>query len=383
MGVRRFGSRTCDSGSIINMFCPNCKAANDDENIFCVNCGSTIAGSPSEKTIEMLGAFQTPQPSGLSEFSTETKVVDLGQHEVTPGLFNQPKQPSPGASKAGRSKWSLITLGVILGIVVIGGGLYLMMKPQEAKTAEALPTHLGLFVQSLEKERVDEVKKYDFASVTDAKDDLSKNESLPVLDMNPSLVLYTDNNDIPVNDLLLIQLDTIEKDGNFKQIDFQAAPVDGKPAMKRMRVPDGLSNGKYAFALLGDFFNEGKHKFWAFKVSNSTKSENGEVLKTASLPMKPAPPSQQTTGGTTAPARPSGPPPSVGGVAYSTTNNLILRSGPSQSSAKIRNLARGEMVYILGYSGNTEAFKGRVAPFAQVRTSNGQVGWAFTAYLRQ
>ncbi len=60
--------------------------------------------------------------------------------------------------------------------------------------------------------------------------------------------------------------------GTLKQINYQVVPIEGKPEMKRLRVPDGLANGKYAFALFDGFLDEGKHKFWAFQVKMPKKA---------------------------------------------------------------------------------------------------------------
>jgi len=66
---------------------------------------------------------------------------------------------------------------------------------------------------------------------------LLKDESLPSLEPNPTLILYSDGKDVPVSDLHLIQLDTIKDDGSFKQIDFQASPIENKPEMKKLKIP--------------------------------------------------------------------------------------------------------------------------------------------------
>lgn len=79
---------------------------------------------------------------------------------------------------------------------------------------------------------------------------------------------------------------------------------------------------------------------------------------------------------------PKVPPPANGSVAYSTSSKLVLRSGPTQSSAKIRNLYQGEKVYIIEYSSNYESFKNLYSNFALVQTESGERGWAYAAYLR-
>lgn len=371
------------------MNCPNCNTVNDSENVFCVNCGGGInAGTASNDftsgQIPVTAVYNDPQTQAAGGYdsspanSIETEVFQTNPHHRSRTNFN-PAPTRTGEHTSRRSNRSLlwIGLGLVAAIALAAGGFFVLSKP--SVSPEALPDHLGLFVQSKERDRLDEIKKLDLANAVEAKEGLLKNESLPTLDTNPSLILYSDGKDIPLNDLRLVQIDTINPDGSFKQIDFQAAPIEGRSEMKRLRIPDGIANGKYAFALLDGFLNDGKHKFWPFRVLNASKSDNGDALKVASVQVKPtvAPPTTVSR-----PTAPSVPPPPGGSVAYSTTGNLILRSGPSQTSAKIRNLGRGERVYILEYSSNTEVFQGRASRFAYVQTDNGQRGWAFAAFLR-
>jgi hypothetical protein len=321
--------------------------------------------------------FGVPNPNQ----STETAVVPVGQVYPSIPQFN----PTPGYSaehpiqnKSKKTIW--FALGAI-GLLGLGVGAFVLMN--KTSVSETLPEHLGLFVQNNERNHVDEVRKEDVSNAIQAKNDLLKNDSVPTLDASPNLILYSDGKDIPINDLKLVPLDSIKDDGSMKQLDFQAAPVDGKPEMKRIRVPDALANGKYAFVLIDGFLNDGKHKFWTFQVRNSSKSDNGDALKSSSVALKPTPPPQPTGPRLPPPASAVNvAPPSPGNNAVSITDSLILRSGPSQSYPKIRNLARGESVTILSYSTNTESFKGRSSPFAQIRTANGQIGWAFSAFLR-
>jgi hypothetical protein len=267
---------------------------------------------------------------------------------------------------------------VLLGAIGAAAGVFWYWQ---RTTSEALPDHLGLFAQRQDRSQLDEIKKLDISNAIEGKDLLLKNESLPSLDPNPAIILYADGNDVPVTDLRLIQLDTIKEDGSFKQIEFQASPVEGKAEMKHLRVPGGIANGKYAFALIDGYLNEGKHKFWPFQVKTSVKSDNGSELRAVTVSLKPTPtpiPSVKTP----VPTPNSMPPPSGGTIAYCTTSNLVLRNGPSQDAYKLRNLRRGEKVYILRYSENTEVFNGIVSQFAYVQTESGQTGWVFAAFLR-
>lgn len=360
------------------MICLNCNAVNDDEYFFCVNCGGTIsAGSPF--------GIETDKPSGhLPPNSVATVVQPFRQYTPSTPVFN-PATALSGENRTSKVGKISIWFGSALVVIALGAGAYYFLS-KPAVAVEVMPEHLGMFVQSNEKDRVDEVKRQDVSNALKARDDLLKSETLPNLEPNPNLVLYADNTDVPINDLRLIQLDTIKDDGTMKQLDIQAAPVDGKPAMKRLRVPEKLANGKYAFALLDGFLNEGKHKFWPFQVRNSSKSDNGDMLKASSFPTKPktepAAPSTLTSSEVPAPRPPSATAPPGSTVAYNTTSRLVLRSGPSQTSPKIGNLARGQRVHIIQYSDNTEYFAGMNSRFAYIQTDTGRRGWVFAAYLR-
>lgn len=346
-----------------------------------MSAGTASNAFPNQGQIPVTAVYNdsqvTPGYENTPANSIETEVFQTNPHQRSKTNFGlAPNRTGEYTVKRSNRTALWVGLGIIAIVALTGGGYYFVNRPDIPQ--EMLPDHLGLFVQSKERDRLDEIKKLDVTNALAAKDDLLKNESLPTLDSNPNLILYSDGKDIPLNDLRLVQLDTINADGSLKQVEFQAAPVEGKPEMKRLRVPDGVANGKYAFALLDGFLNEGNHKFWPFRVLNASKSDNGDALRSSSVQVKP------TATPPAAPRQhlPSVPPPPGGSLAYSTTGNLVLRSGPSQTSAKIRNLGRGERVYIIEYSSNTEVFQGRASRFAYVQTDNGQRGWAFAAFLR-
>lgn len=374
------------------MICPKCQAINDDENVFCVSCGTTIsqivsggvdsgiAGQPVPPTVQYLNSQQFSEQS--QNPSTETAVLSVNQNQRSMPGFN-PGVPYPAEPQVVSSNNKFIWIGffAVLFLLLIGGGAFLISR--QYQVAEALPDHFGMFFQNKAKDRVEEVKKQDFTNALEGKDTLLNGDSLPVVDGDPNLILYSDGKDIPHTDLRLIQLDTISDDGSLKQLDFEVAPVEGKPEMKRIRVRDGIANGKYAFALLDGFLNEGKHKFWAFQVKNAEKSDNKDALKAATVALKPTPvPVAKPNNQPSSVPQQTVPPPPAGQIAYSKTGRLVLRSGPSQNSPKIRNLAQGERVYIIEYSSNYESFKNLYSNFAYVQTENGQRGWAYAAYLR-
>ncbi len=376
------------------MICPNCKTINENENVFCVNCGAAVTSAPNTisgiylnaenqpPTIQFAVSQQLSNQNFQPANSIETAVVPLNQMPSVMANYGQP-MPSAADYQPKKSSLKFIWIGLVavVALIAAGGGIYFIS--QQKLTTETLPDHLGIFVQSREKDKIDEVKKLDFTNALTGRDSLLKDDSLPIADSDPNVILYSDGKDIPINDLRLIQIDTIKDDGNFKQLEFQAAPVEGKPEMKRIRIPDGIANGKYAFALMDGFLTDGKHKFWAFQVKNASKSDNGDLLKAATVVLKPnsSTPSNSTEK-TYTPTVPAKAPPPVGQTAYSTNGKLVLRSGPTQNSAKIRNLYQGEKVYIIEYSGNYESFKNLYSNFAYVETERGQRGWAYAAYLR-
>lgn len=383
------------------MICPKCRTTNDDNYVFCVNCGASVtqAGNVEAETIWRAPNSQnlmpptvqpqnfTPPPTANAESfqSIETSFLPAGQYGGSIHNFipTPPVEHSSGANK----KWFILAGALLVLLLAAGAGAFYFLS-KKSVTAEVLPDHLGMFVQSVEKDKVDEIKKQDFVSGLEAKDKLLKDESLPVLESSPNLILYSETKDVPLSDLRLIRLDTIKPDGSLKQLDFQAAPVDGKPEMKRLRVPEGLAVGKYAFAILDGFLTEGKHKFWAFQVKNSDKANNDAALKDASVAVK----SKQTTKTETQPtnsntaAPPSNtstPPPSGAKYAYSTSDRLILRDAPSLSGndSGVR-LRKGERVDIIRYSDNYDSWRGRYGNWAYVETEGGYSGWVFTPLLR-
>jgi hypothetical protein len=299
--------------------------------------------------------------------------------------FIQPSPPPP------KSRFGLlIGAGVFLLVLlcgVIGGGLYYLNKPE--KTTEVLPDHLGLFFQNSDKTSVEELKKQDFTNALEGKEKILKDDSIPAVESKPNLILYSDGKDIPLADLKLIQLDSVKKDGSMKQIDFKATPVEGKTEMKRLWFTENLARGKYAFALIDGFFDEGKHKFWAFQVKESDRSDNGNMVREVNVSIKDK--SKDTNSNTssntektkvTPTPKPVVPPPVGSRTAYAATNSVVIRRAPSLSAQKIGGLRRGQKIYILGYSSNYDYWNGLEGNWANIQTESGQRGWVFSPLIR-
>lgn len=306
-------------------------------------------------------------------------VVDQGAPSVITPFIGQATTPPKKRSFAG----VLIALlaVVLIGVVAVAGLFVAMNYTSESET---LPDHLGLFVQSDAKDRVDEIRRQDFSNATEARGQLLKGDHV-IVTPRPNFVVYADSRDVPVNDMRLVQLDTMKDDGSMKTLDFQVAPLDGKPDMKRVRLPSDIASGRYAFALFDGYFNEGKHKFWPFQVRDSSVASNDELLKAASVSLKPKAVASTTAVKTAPPPAnvTTAIPPPDGGTAATVKTRIKLRSGPTQfGKNQIGSLSPGQRVYILDYSTTVETFNGVTSRYAYVQTEGGKRGWAFAAFLQ-
>lgn len=398
------------------MICPNCQTPNGSENIFCVNCGTKVlpTGNLVGDTKSPTLSFQNPLPNQPPQNTNPTEIYqppasipqtqfvqpppnyNTSNSMVTSAVpLNQPSAPnfmsapnfSGAQTQAGNSSkktfiWAAL---VFFGILAVGVGGFFLLTQSTLKT-EVFPDHLGMFLQSPNKDKVEEIKKQDFTNAVEGTDKLLKDDSLTIAESKPNLILYADSKEIPLNDLRLIQLDTIKPNGTMKQIDFQAAPVEGKPDIKRIRIPEGLANGKYAFAVLEGNLDDGKHKFWAFQVKNSEKTNNDSILKSTNISVKTKETNTSSTN-TKMAQQPKIPPPAGSTPARVNIGNVVLRSGPSQYSGAIGKLFAGQRVYVLGYSGEFETFvspktgKSYYSNYAQVQTESGKQGWVYAAFL--
>lgn len=381
------------------MICPNCQANNEDANVFCIVCGTMLRNTgalPIGDTKSPTLSFQNQSNEIPTVFAQSNPNIPPTQiygnpnsfagNNFTPfGVPNATQQTAGGGKKA-----VLLAVLIFFGLAALSTGGYFLITKTSVKS-EPLPTYLGMFVQRLDKDKVAEIKKKDYTNALVGKDELLKDDDLPIAEGNPNLLLYSDSREISPNDLQLIQLDTIKSDGTMKYLEFQAAPVDEKPDIKRIRIPDGLANGKYAFVILDGDLDDGKHKFWAFQIKNSDKANNDATLKSKTVSLKPKEKvndSTQTQTNTQVVQQPSVPPPVGSTPATLKSNNVIFRSGPTQNSAALGKLSRGQKVYVIGYSSQYEYFTSQksgetmYSNYAEVQTQNGKRGWVYAAYLR-
>ncbi len=375
------------------MKCPKCHADNADDNSFCVSCGETLtptvkfnqANAPAPT--EHYKNIQPPPPEDAPEsVQTAFRTKPVRTPEFNSAIPFQPAQSAPPKSRTGL--WVGVAFLTLLLIAGAGIGGYFLLNKQTAAKSENLPDHLGMFAQNKNGDIL-EISRQDFSSALQAKDSLTKSDALAEVEDKPNLLLYSDGKDIPLGDLKLIQVDSIKDDGTLRQINFQAAPIEGKPDIKRLRVPEGLANGKYAFALFDGFLDEGKHKFWAFQVKNAQKTDNGDLAKAFTLSLKPktaAPPppvnANIATNLSVAPTpKPAPSVPQGSSVAYCKSNNIIVRSSPNLNGKKTNALKRGQKIYIINYSENYDQWKGMEGNWAYIQTENGNRGWVFAPLI--
>src|SRR5260370_21481922 len=150
-------------------------------------------------------------------------------------------------------------------VASIAGVLYLALT-RAKKQAGSLPDHYGIFVRA--KDALTELQRREFRNVIEGRDNMIGDSSLARAEAKPTLILYAEGQDIPVSDLKLVQLDSVDPSGKLSYWNYQVAHVEGHPGMKEIRVASGLAGGKYAFALISGFMDEGSHKFWPFQVND-------------------------------------------------------------------------------------------------------------------
>jgi serine/threonine protein kinase len=283
-----------------------------------------------------------------------------------------------------RSNPLLIAL-VVLAVVSVGVAAYLVLMRADKKEG-TLPDHFGIFVRN--KDALSELRRMDFRDAMQGREAMMGDTSLPRVDSKPTMILYSDGQDIPLADLKLVQLDTIESGGKASYWNYQVAPIEGHSDMKQIRVPGGLPGGKFAFALLSGYLDEGNHKFWPFEVSDGAPAP-ADSPQVTMIPPKPKPSATPTLAitqpaSTPRPVATPQPPPQSIGVGYCTENNVILRSSPGLTAPSITKLSQGERLYIIEYSSNSDVWRGINSNWAYVQRENSTTrGWMFAYFLRR
>lgn len=369
------------------MKCPQCNTVNDDDYIYCVNCGISFNAPQTTKSAAAPTAaypiYTRPQPD-------QSRLPDT-EYET----FAKPRAalPAPGPAISGlqgdrRRMWPIV-LGVCVFLFAGAGLIAVLLIVRPSGQAELLPDHLGLFVSNKPKGQLIEIRRQDLTNAFTGAENLLKDETLPDVEEMPELLLYAESTDVPVGNLRAVMLDSIKSDGTIKEIDFQALLVEGKPAIKRLRFPSGLPPGKFAFVLFDGFLDEGKHRFWAFQIKNSSRAQNADLVRTAKLPVKPADPGSNTNtqSGGLVPANVAPVPapaitlPIGARVAFCNATDVLVRKSPSLNARQIGRLNRGQKVFVIQYSTNFDYWNGTTANWAFIQTENGKRGWVFTPFI--
>ena len=336
------------------MICPQCRTLNDDDYIFCINCGLSIGGPP-----ETLKVSQPPVVVHRPDLPSQPTVLHI--------------EPSR------RSKLPIVfgIAAIFLLLAGIGGFIAFKSLTEQPAAASVLPEHIGLFWKRPDGSAVVEIKKVETSDLLASRDAIAQDSSLPQTTDQPEIILYADAAEIPVSDLKFIRIDSISDDGKLKYLDFQAAIIDEKPAMKRIRFAQPLSDGKYAFALLSGFANEGKHRLWPIEVKAGA-GNGASFTQEIALALKPTPTPTPTA--TKAPEKSE--PPVGATVAYLTRTDVWLRRSPAiQDKGKVTLLKPRQKVFVIRYSTNSDTWEGITSNWAFVQTENGRQGWVFNAFL--
>lgn len=358
------------------MKCPYCGQQNDNDFIFCVNCGRSIASDSTYDTSVIPPTINHPK---YDYPSVQTAFVPADKARRDDATL--PSFAEVDGSKKNRLPL-YIGASLILLMLVGGGALaaYFLVN-RSAVPTEVLPDHLGMFVRNSQTKALTEIRKSDHANALTAKEEILKDASLQVVESQPDVILYAENSETPVGEIKLVPLETIAEDGKMKQIDYQVSLIEGSPAMKRLRLPESLAVGKYAFVHLSGYFDEGKHKFWPFEVRTAERASNDQIAKDTLFALKPKAVASPTPKIETT-EKPSIENAPVGSkVAYCNSTNVVVRSSPSLKARKVNALRKNQKVYVIRYSDNTDSWNGLQSNWAFIQTETGKQGWVFTPFI--
>lgn len=349
---------------------------------FCRNCGAAAfetAQSGADRTL----VLPQQSPTQSQAYAPPTTPAWSQQPSAPlPPPFTPPVIPTAQPARSS-TRWPLILIVALIAIGAVGAIVYFALRATQrggdAAQSGALPDHFGIFVR--EGDALNELRRRDFTNAIEGRDSINNDSSLVRADSTPTVILYAEAQDIPVADLKLVQMDSIDDVGNAKYWSYQVAPVEGHSGMKQIKVSGGLPKGKYAFALFNGYLNEGNHKLWPFEVENGATSPT-ESPQVAKLQVKPSP------SPTPASSRPPAPPvqqpqmnPPGARAGYCNNDNVVVRAVPDLNGAKINKLDRGEHVWVIGVSPNYSTWNGITSNWTQVQLRDGSRGWVFSPFI--
>lgn len=365
------------------MNCPKCGTTITTNERYCRNCGYDTAPPPP--------TIRAPAPTLPYASVNPTHTPSVNPHARTEFLpVNAPPtaQMQRPLSTTGEKRRSplvipLIAAGLLLAVAIAGTLAYVFWPGRNSGEAysNALPDHFGIFIRS--GEQLSELRRRDFSNALEGRDALVADTALPAAEARPVLILYAEQQDIPVSDLKLVQLDSLNQNGQVRYWNFQVAPVEGKREMKQLRVAGGLPAGKYAFALINGYINEGNHKFWPFEVKEGVAAPQ-EQPQTATIAVKAnpsaTPAAKQAT--PTPAATPNNEPPPGAKLAYCNDTNVLVRSAPDLTAKPVAKITKNQKLWAIGKSTNTSTWNGVTSDWTQVQLYNSTVrGWVFSSFI--
>ncbi len=368
------------------MKCPKCGTENNADYVFCVNCGTPIT-----RVSDAAQAYPT------APFIPDSESVPTAVYvprESVPGTQVFPQTQSAAPKKRRVWPW-LLGLGV-LGLIVVAGGVgafFLMTRNSGTVGAgSALPDHFGMFIVDPNGQQVKEIAKVESSNVLEAKDKLITDAANALSQGAPDVILFAEGSDIPLSDLKFVDLGSIDEEGNLRRIEFQAVPVEGKRAMKRIKFPNGVANGNYAFVVFEGSLDDGKHRLWPLRIENSTKADNNDIAKSFSVDLSKNVSKDANTNAnsnvnnaqlsTPTPApKPTVTAPVGSTVAFCNSSNVIVRRDAGLNAKRLTMLKKGQRVFVIRYSDNTDMWNGVESNWAYIQTESGTRGWVFTPFI--
>jgi hypothetical protein len=362
------------------MDCPSCGTAIPPNERFCRNCG--------REALALDKTLLAPPPTVAYRPANQTDSQRTEQQLQTANI-NLPNPSFPLPASRPREERSrlfvpLVVTSIVLALAALGTLAYFLWLGNKADSDASnttLPDHFGIFLRN--RDALDELRRRDYTDAGQARDALMKEGSLPTAVAQPVLILYSEPQDIPVSDLKLVELNSINQNGQLRHWSYQVAPVEGRSNMKQLRVAGGLPAGRYAFALLNGYSNEGNHKFWPFEVVEGT-SQPADSPQVTTLPVKTLTASTKPTPTTEATPKPTPntePPPGAQ-PAYCNDTNVFVRNAPNLTARPVTKITRGQKLWVLGTSSNYSNWNGVNANWTQVQLDKSTVrGWVFSPFV--
>ena len=334
------------------MICPTCSTANESEYVFCVNCGTSLV------------------PSAVDHDSVATA--------YPPAMIDTPHKKKTNTMLI----VGLVAVLLFAAAAVVAAAVFIYSRSSPPASTAAMPDHLGLF--AVNGDGLSELKATEVADLAAA---FERTSSSLVKTARPDFMIYSDGSNISLADLKFVVIDHIKNDGRLTAIDFQIVPTDGNANIKRLRFPDGIAAGRYAFIIVDGPFDAGRQRLWPVEITDGGRRDNNGISREIAVAVSPDKTSSNTNVNAAPQASPSPVPkptielPAGATVAFCNSSDVIVRGSPGLDGKKLTMLKKNQKVYILRYSENTDLWNGVESNWAFIQTENGSRGWVFTPFI--